>query len=140
MIVSRSPSSRLAARSAFTLLEVLVVVAILLVLASVATVYAVRYMEDAKADATRMKMQAISSACKNYYAKTGNYPQGLPDLIQPMDGAEPFLEGGVDAISDAWQQPIQFSIEQVGGGEFVPVLRAQSPDGKRRVVWPASAQ
>lgn len=142
MLVSprRPDANRLVARSAFTLLEVLVVVAILLVLASVATVYAVRYMEDAKADATRMKMQACSSACKNYYAKTGSYPQSLADLIQPMDGAEPFLEGGMEAITDAWQQPIQFSIEQVGGGEFVPVLRSQSPDGRRRIVWPNSAQ
>jgi len=139
IVTNRRP---FAARSAFTLLEVLVVVAILLVLASVATVYAVRYLEDAKADATKMKMQAISGACKNYYAKTGNYPASLNDLIQPTDGAEPFLEGGLDAITDSWQQPIQFSVEQPAGGagEYVPVLRAQSPDGRRRVVWPNSAQ
>jgi general secretion pathway protein G len=142
MIVSprRPNSSGLLTRSAFTLLEVLVVVAILLVLASVGAVYGVRYMEDAKADATRMKMQTLSSSCKAYYNKTGNFPTALTDLIQPPDGNEPFVEGGMDAITDAWGQPINYSLEQPagGGGEYVPVFRTQH--GNRTVVWPNSAR
>jgi general secretion pathway protein G len=133
--VTRRPALR--RREAFTLLEVLVVVAILVVLASVASIYMFRYLEDAKADATRLKMQALQTACKTYAAKNdGNFPTDLTALIAPPDGADPFIEGGQDAITSSWGTPIQYSIEQGPGGEMTPVFRSQSSDGRRVAVWP----
>jgi general secretion pathway protein G len=124
-------------RSAFTLLEVLVVVAILVVLASVAGIYIFRYLEDSKQDATVLKMQQLERACKNYAAKNGGYfPDDLTQLIAPIDGTDPFLEGGADAITSAWGTPIIYQVEQGPGGEIAPVFRAQSEDGRRVAVWP----
>ncbi|MGL4420609.1 MAG: prepilin-type N-terminal cleavage/methylation domain-containing protein [Gemmataceae bacterium] len=128
-------------RSAFTLLEVLVVVAILVILAGVASVGIFRFLEDAKEDTTKMKMQQLSTQCRAYAAKNGgDFPQSLNDLISPPDGQQPFLEGGMDAITSAWGTPIQYSIETDQGGSPVPVFRSQSADGKRRAVFPKWAQ
>ena len=51
MLVRPNTASRVAARSAFTLLEVLIVVAILVVLASVSSIYVFKFLHDAKVDA-----------------------------------------------------------------------------------------
>jgi len=137
--VNRRPGLR--TREAFTLLEVLVVVAILVILASVAGISVFRYLEDAKADATVLKMQALERACKNYVAKNdGNWPQDLSLLIAPPDGAEPFIDGGALAIQSAWGTPIAYSIEAGPGGEQTPVFRSQSADGRRMAVWPKWAR
>ena len=58
----RSPSAR--RRSAFTLLEVLVVVAIILVLASVATVAVLQIQSDNKADTAKMNAINLEKALK----------------------------------------------------------------------------
>jgi general secretion pathway protein G len=137
MIVRVTRRSALRRRDAFTLLEVLVVVAILVVLASVAGIYIFRYLEDSKADATVLKMQQLERACKNFAAKNdGNFPPDLVSLIQPADQTDPFIEGGQDAITSAWGTPIAYAIEQGPGGEVTPVFRSQSADGRRVAIWP----
>ena len=128
-------------RPAFTLLEVLVVVAILVILASIGGVYMFRFLEDAKSDATVLKMQALENACKHFAAKNdGQWPPDLVSLIAPPDGADPFVEGGQLAIQSSWGSPINYAIQAGPGGEEVPVFHAQSPDGKRLAVWPKWAK
>jgi general secretion pathway protein G len=141
MIVRVARRSALRRREAFTLLEVLVVVAILVVLASVAGIYIFRYLEDAKADATVLKMQQLERACKNFAVKNdGQFPPDLTALIAPGDGTDPFIEGGAAAITSAWDTPIAYSIEQGPGGEVTQVFRSQSSDGRRIAVWPKWAK
>lgn len=141
MIVRTTSRQSLRTREAFTLLEVLVVVAILVILASVAGISVFRYMEDAKADATVLKMQALERACKNYAAKNdGTYPTDLSLLISPPDGADPFIEGGQSAIMSTWNTPIVMSLQQDPGGSMTPVFQSQSSDGRRTAVWPKWAR
>jgi general secretion pathway protein G len=129
-------------RSAFTLLEVLVVVAILVILASVGSVYIFRYLEDAKGDATLLKMKQLEKTCQSYSVKNGgNWPETLDELIRPLDGNEPFLDGGSEAIMSGWGTPIQYTIiAHPETGEQVPTFRSQSANGKRVVVWPQWAK
>lgn len=129
-------------RPAFTLLEVLVVVAILVILASVGGVYFFRYLEDAKGDATLLKMKSLDNACKSYSVKNGGiWPQSLQELIQPADGNEPFVDGGSEAIQSGWQTPILYQLaNHPETGEEVPTFRAQSNNGKRVVTWPMWAR
>lgn len=126
-------------RSAFTLLEVLVVVAILVVLASVAGIYVFRSYEDAKKDTARTQIRTIENACKQFKLKYSMYPTQLTDLVQPpaIDGAQtptPFLEGGMQGISPPWPnvqyqyQPPQGDTSQ--GGEVRPWIGVQAPDGE----------
>jgi general secretion pathway protein G len=142
MIVRTTRRSALRTREAFTLLEVLVVVAILVVLASVAGIYVFKYYEDAKADATVLKMQQLENACKAYAAKNdGNWPQSLQELVQPSQTSpDPYIEGGPAAILSSWNTPINYTISQGPGGEQAPVFQAQSSDGRRVAIWPVWAR
>src|SRR5262245_47302608 len=107
MVVRPQHPTQAATRSAFTLLEVLIVVAILVVLAGVSSIYVFRYLEEAKVDRCRADVQTIAKAAMAYQIKHGTLPESILLLIQPPDGVLPYLEGGVDAIKDPWGQQYQ---------------------------------
>jgi general secretion pathway protein G len=130
---NRGPAFR--RREAFTLLEVLVVVAILVVLASVAGIYVFRFLEDSRVDATRLKMQALDRACKSYALKNGgSFPENLQMLVTPPDQGEPFVDGA-DMILDSWGNPINYEIRQYATGEIGPFFSTVTPKGQT-VFWP----
>lgn len=113
MIVRRTVSPNAArSRSAFTLLEVLVVVAILIVLASVAGIYVFGYLEDAKKDKATLDMQALTTAYESYMLKNGNNPpEGLQALI-------PLMKQGEAALIDPWGNPYQYREVTTETGQF----------------------
>jgi general secretion pathway protein G len=121
-------------RSAFTLLEVLVVVAILVVLASVASIYVFRYLDDAKKDKAYLQAKNIEKAAKAYITKQATDPD-LPDLtsvqqlIAPGNGQKPFLEGGTEAIKDPWGQVYQIRQAQDDVGGATIEVFTTPPDG-----------
>ncbi len=102
MIVSAR--RRMAARRpGFTLLEVLVVVAILVILAGVAGVAVFGYLDDAKVDTARTQCEFFEKQCKAFYAKHARAPQGLMELVQPDPAlGKPLVDGGVAALTDPW--------------------------------------
>ena len=122
MIIRATRRSGLRTREAFTLLEVLVVVAILVVLASVASIYVFRYLDDAKKDKAYLQAKNIEKAAKAYIVKQSS-DSDLPELnsvqqlIAPGNGQKPFLDGGTEAIKDPWGQVFQIrqAPDDVGG-------------------------
>lgn len=139
-MIARPVTRRLAAqtRGGFTLLEVLVVVAILVILASVATFAVVSYLRWAKADQATLQAQKIQQAALSYYTKTGgNYPQSLEVLVvrDPSTGVGPLLEGGESAILDPWGNPFQFQVVMDNAGAERFVVSTVSPDGQL-IQWP----
>ena len=132
-VANRRLSSR--QRRGFTLLEVLVVTAILVILAGLATFATVSYLETAHVKEALLKMQKIEQACKAYQVSNdGNWPSSLNDLIAPTDG-RPFLEGGQTAITDPWFKPFQFSIGQDNFGS-TRVLVTTTDDKGNPLQWP----
>jgi general secretion pathway protein G len=99
-------------RSAFTLLEVLVVVAIILVLASVATVAVLNVMRDSKGDTARIQAINLEKSVKMYMAKHTDAPppQTLQEVIRFIDGAD------VDPtkLLDPWGQQFQIGYTESG--------------------------
>jgi general secretion pathway protein G len=93
-------------RAAFTLLEVLIVVAILVILASAASISLFRYLEDAKVGKAKTEMTTIVGAVKKYYSEQGSWPDqgGLVQTIGPM------IEGN-QQLRDPWGGTYQLSIE-----------------------------
>jgi general secretion pathway protein G len=100
---------RAAARTAFTLMEMLVVVAILVVLAGTGGVIYMRYMEEARKDTARAQSRLLAETADTYQLKYGDYPPSLQSLTQPMqDGSRPFLEES--ALIDPWGRPYQYQV------------------------------
>src|SRR5271166_647656 len=102
-------------RNAFTLLEVLVVVAIIVILASVASVYVFGYLDRAKQDKAKLQAKAIETAVKAYMLRYQSpTPPNAQALINPGQGEKPFLEGGQDAITTPWGGQFQITEEMRG--------------------------
>ncbi len=121
-------------RAAFTLLEVLVVVAILVILAGVASISIFRYMEDAKVGRAKSDMRVIEQAYKKFYTENGEWPMQIDAIV-------PFLEQGQQGTLDPWQQ--RYTVEMVeyaneGDGQLIqrPIVRCQPPGNKPMIQWP----
>lgn len=112
-------------RAGFTLIEVLLVVAILGILATVVAVNLGGHGERARMRATRASISAISTAIDMYEIDTGRIPASLNNLVSGSGEPNwngPYLKGGVPA--DPWGT--QFSLEKKGSGQYV--VRSAGPD------------
>lgn len=117
-------------RSGFTLLEVLVVVAILVVLASVSSIYMFRYLEDAKIDKARVQAKTLETAAKSYLLRNSADTLSLQALVSPPGGGKPYVEGGMDALNTGFGSQFQMKVVDVsGGGEENIIVFFQGPDG-----------
>lgn len=124
-------------RSAFTLLEVLVVVAILVILAGISSIYVFRYLEDAKRDKATLEARALEKAVRGYYTRHNDSspPDNLMVLMgDPSRGEAPMIEGGQAALMGPWGQPYQLVWIQDQAGAMIPKVftidnqGAQHPD------------
>jgi general secretion pathway protein G len=105
---------RPAAAAGFTLLELLVVLVILGLLASVTAPAVARYLGGAKVDAAKLQIQNISTTLDMYRLDTGSYPSaqdGLRALVQRPAAAQrwngPYLRKP-DMIKDPWGREYQY--------------------------------
>jgi general secretion pathway protein G len=121
-------------RAAFTLLEVLIVVAILVILAGSASIAVFKYLEDAKVGRAKADMRQIEQAIQKMYMESGgtNWPQnGDPGVASNL------TQGQAGMISP-WQTPYQWSIMPVnnpdGSQGERPVITCQYPKGQ--LMWP----
>src|SRR5207248_1238131 len=127
------------ARSAFTLLEVLIVVAILVVLAGVSSIYVFSALDDAKADRCKADVQTLSKACQMYQLKFGEWPPSLDALLQPPDGSRPYLESP-DAILDSWRQPYQYDASGGRNNGLKPdIWTVNKTNGQTIGNWPGGS-
>src|SRR5437764_14729331 len=94
-----------ATRAAFTLMEMLVVVAILVVLAGAAVPIYLNYLANARIDRAKVDVRNLSNAVEAYQARHGSPPASLQALTQadPNIGEKATLEP--TALMDPWNQP-----------------------------------
>ena len=117
--MSRRSISLSAARRAFTLIELLLVLVILAVLAAVVVPNLIGRGEKAKVTATIADIQALKSAVKAFETDTGRLPneqEGLAALVvRPTDVAEwhgPYVD---KLNNDKWGTPYAYKL--VSGAE-----------------------
>ena len=118
------------ARSAFTLMEMLVVVAILVVLAGAAVPIYMNYLENAKTDRVRLDKKTLQQAVEAHYTRTGSFPNSLEELTQPgQDGSKATLDH--NAIVDPWNQPYIYNPNNLDA-QGRPIISSQHDRGQGR--------
>ncbi|HEY5337639.1 MAG TPA: type II secretion system major pseudopilin GspG [Rhizomicrobium sp.] len=95
----------------YTLMELLVVLAILGLLAAIATPYAIRYLESAKIRTAKTEVSNLSSSLDLFKYDVGRYPttqEGLQALLQQPAGADnwngPYVKQ-TNGLKDPWGHP-----------------------------------
>jgi general secretion pathway protein G len=112
---SRRARSR---EDAFTLIEIMAVVLIMGLLASIVGVTVIRQIDKGRVTATRIQIKQLEVALTAFYSDNGFFPsteQGLDALVEkPTIGREArdypeggYLQGGVVPF-DAWRSPYQY--------------------------------
>ena len=100
--------ARSTTRAGFTLMEVMVVVAILVVLAGTGGVIYMNVLEGAKEDVAKSQVQSLSQAADVYRLNNGDYPPNLAVLTQPQpSGKAATLEPS--ALIDPWGREYQYA-------------------------------
>lgn len=130
MIVQQQHSQQKRRRSAFTLLEILVVVGIIVALAGMAIFYLGPQSDKTDRNLAIAKMKKIEQALDIFYTDHKQYPQQLTDLLQAVDGAPPIIKDQ-EAITDPWGTIFGYDPDAVDQqGVNRPKLYVQSPKGQ----------
>jgi general secretion pathway protein G len=130
LATARTPVDR---RSAFTLLEVLVVVAILVILAGVGVVATTRYLEDSRKSRAQLQCRTIATAMEAYHtnpSSNGEYPSSMQQLVTPPWGGSSYLRDPQADMTDPWgRQGFNITMTSTDGTTEIPMVTCQAPDG-----------
>lgn len=120
---------RRSARSAFTLLELLLVLAILVVLGGIVAVNVVGTNEAAMQDATTTQMKMLKQNIDMYRIRINGLPETLNSLVEgPSDASKKakWVSPIIDSVpKDAWGNDFQY---EVSGNTFE--IRSGGIDGQ----------
>ena len=112
------------ADAGFTLLELLVVLAILALIAGVAAPRVIGYLSTAKSETARIQIESLAQALDLYRLDVGAYPtqaQGLAALVtRPADARRwngPYLNGG-KVPDDPWGRPYVYRSPGADGRDY----------------------
>lgn len=112
----------------FTLLELLVVLGIITLLATVAGPQVLRYLGKARTETAKAQISAISTALELYALDNGTFPQpqaGLTALMQAPAGATrwrgPYLKNA-EGLVDPWGRPYLYKFPGRNGQPDVITL------------------
>lgn len=122
---SRLSHSRTSRRTAFTLLEVLIVVAIIVVLAGAGTVYMFRALDDAKEGTAKSQAAELAKACQGFQIQNGRYPDSLQELTAPPNGGRPYVEP--EKLLDPWGNPFQYDPQGPNNNGLKPDVFTTNP-------------
>lgn len=127
---TRAPLQALrASRTGFTLLEVLVVVAIIVMLAGVGGYYLMQRYEESKLSRAKIDALALSGQVETFKLNNGDYPQSIEQLTQqqPMGGS-PLVP--IEKTRDPWGKPYQIDPTGQHNGGLKADVFTTSPKGQ----------
>ena len=105
---ARQKNARYAGQQGFTLVEMLVVIAIIGLIMGLIGPRVLNYLSESKVKAAKIQLQSFASALDLFYLDAGRFPsaaEGLAALVQRTPGVAawngPYLKGGT-VPSDPW--------------------------------------
>lgn len=124
---------RRSSKQGFTLLELLLVMAILVVLAGLGTVAYTKLGSSANVKACRLAIKEIKDTCIAYKLQNGMYPRSLQDLVTPPSGMNRAEWGGpyfqdAKLPVDPWKNQFVYSANEQQDRVFVS---SNGPDGAK---------
>jgi general secretion pathway protein G len=135
MLARKRKAMARAGERGYSLLELLVVLAILGVIIAIAAPRVIGYFDASKAKAAQIQIANIAAALDLYYLANGAYPSeqlGLkalverPESVQSWDG--PYLNRA-DGIIDPWERPYLYKQPGTHGKFDVSTLGADGKEG-----------
>lgn len=118
-------------RSAFTLLELLLVMAILVVLASLSTFAILNLQRSSLQKTAFLQIKTLSSACAMYKLNVGSFPPSLDALYTLPSGMNEAQWGGryiqEPVPNDPWGRPYNY---QPNDATDTVVITSNGPDGQ----------
>jgi general secretion pathway protein G len=128
-------SHRRGAQSGYSLLELLIVLAILGLIVSIAAPRVIGYFEASKAKAAKIQIQSIVAALDLYKLSNSAYPSeqlGLKALVTRPEGLDtwegPYLNRA-EGINDPWGRPYLYKAPGLHGPVDVSSLGADGKEG-----------
>ncbi len=122
---SRRARGRRRRDDGFTLLELLVVLGIIALLATVAAPQVLQYLGKARTETAKAQIAAITTALELYALDNGGFPPqqlGLPALVTAPAGAAawrgPYLKRS-EGLIDPWGRPYGYRMPGRGGNPDV---------------------
>ena len=116
----------------FTLLELLVVLAILGLIAAFATPRALKWMSGARSDSARIQIENLSQTIDLYRLEVGAFPPSLDALVAKPAGVErwngPYLKKSVVPV-DPWGRPFVYRYPGENGDYDLYTLGADGAAG-----------
>jgi general secretion pathway protein G len=131
----RHPGAPASAQAGYSLLELLVVLAILALVIAIAAPRVIGYLSSSKVKVASIQIQNIVTALDMYRMDNAAYPtqeQGLKALIERPDSVQswngPYLTRA-DGIIDPWGRPYLYRLPGLHGDVDVSSLGADGKDG-----------
>lgn len=122
-------------QSGYSLLELLVVLAIMGLIIAIAAPRVIGYFEASKAKSAKIQISNIATALDLYKLSNNTYPteaQGLKALVEKPDGAAswdgPYLTRA-DGINDPWGKPYIYKTPGLHGAFDIQTLGSDGKEG-----------
>lgn len=123
-------------RAGFTLMEMMVVVAIIVALAGMSILYYAGQVDESNKAAAKSKISSLESAVTMYYTQhNGTWPDSLQALLtrDPQTGHGPYVTGQ-DSLLSPWGVAFQYDASGPGNNNLKPDIWCDIPGGKGRVA------
>lgn len=124
MMIHKTPNKTGLLRAGFTLVELLLVITILGILATVVMVRLGGQSDRARREATRTSIQAICTAIDTFDATKSRLPESLDELTVESADAAALLDK--QGLNDAWGTPFQYKKVT----KFKYEVRSAGPDAQ----------
>lgn len=123
----RSPLRRAATRRGFTLLEMLIVVAIIVALAGIGVVFVIPQFQKSQDGVAKTGAINIDRVLQMYYKDNNSYPTDLSQLTIKTENGGPYIPA--DALVDPWGKQYQIDVTGPNNNGAKPDVFTTNPQG-----------